>query len=99
MSYLADDLVVPSWNAAFVYDTPIGAQAALEILEFANSQLLEFRYYDQRLDRELAAIYSQLQRPRRYDHWVGSRQYADRAPCARALHRRQRGDRSDARTR
>ena len=55
-----------------MYDTPTGARAALEILEFANSQLLEFRYYDQRLDRELAAIYSRLQRPRRY-YWVGSR--------------------------
>ena len=54
ISYLADDLVVPTWNAAFVYDTPAGAQAALEILEFANSQLLEFRYYDERLDDELA---------------------------------------------
>ena len=29
-------------------------QAALEIFEFANSQLLEFRYYDQLLDVELA---------------------------------------------
>lgn len=73
ISYLADDLVVPSWNAAFVYDTPAGAQAALEILEFANSQLLQFRYYDERLDTELAAIYASVQRPRRYDQWVGSR--------------------------
>jgi hypothetical protein len=84
MSYLVDDLVVPSWSAAFVYDTPIGAQAALEILEFANSQLLEFRFYDQRLDRELAAIYAQLQRPRRYDHWIGSR-YAQTARHVHAL--------------
>ncbi len=43
LSYLADDLVVPTWNAAFVYDTDAGVQAALEIFEFANSQLLEFR--------------------------------------------------------
>ena len=57
ISYLADDLVVPTWNAAFVYDTPAGAQAALEILEFANSQLLEFRHYDELLDDELASIY------------------------------------------
>ena len=84
MSYLVDDLVVPSWSAAFVYDTPVGAQAALEILEFANSQLLEFRYYDQRLDRELAAIYAQLQRPRRYDHWIGSR-YTQTARHVHAL--------------
>jgi hypothetical protein len=73
ISYLADDLVVPTWNAAFVYDTPAGAQAALEILEFANSQLLECRYYDERLDNELASIYSRLQRPRWYDQWIGSR--------------------------
>ena len=73
ISYLADDLVIPTWNAAFVYDTPGGAQAALEILEFANSQLLEFRYYDELLDRELASIYQLLQHPKWYDEWIGSR--------------------------
>ncbi len=73
ISYLADDLVVPTWNAAFVYDSPAGAQAALEILEFANSQLLEFRYYDEHLDRELASIYGSLQEPRWVDEWIGSR--------------------------
>jgi hypothetical protein len=64
ISYLADDLVVPTWNAALVYDTEPGAQAALEILEFANSQLLEFRYHDDLLDSELTRIYADLQRPR-----------------------------------
>ena len=73
ISYLADDLVVPTWNAAFVYDTPTGAQAALEIVEFANSQLLEFRYYDERLDNELSSIYARLQQPRWLDQWLGSR--------------------------
>jgi hypothetical protein len=64
ISYLADDLVIPTWNAALVYDTPAGATAALEIMEFANSQLLEYRHYDQLLDDKLAAIYAQLQHPR-----------------------------------
>ena len=73
LSYLNDDLFIPTWNAAFVYDTPAGAQAALEIVEFANSQLLEFRYYDQLLDDELAAIYARLQHPKWYDKWIGSR--------------------------
>ena len=54
ISYLADDLVIPTWNAAFVYDTPAGTQAAVEIVEFANSQLLQFRYYDELLDNALA---------------------------------------------
>ena len=71
LSYLADDLVVPTWNAAFVYDTEAGAQAALEIFEFANSQLLEFRYYDELLDVELGRIYAQLQRRRWYDNLIG----------------------------
>jgi hypothetical protein len=73
ISYLVDDLVVPTWNAAFVYDTQAGAQAALEILEFANSQLLQFRYYDERLDNELAAIYARLQRSTVWERWKGSR--------------------------
>jgi len=73
ISYLTDDLVIPTWNAAFVYDTPVGAQAALEIFEFANSQLLEFRYYDQLLDKELASIYARLQQPRWYETWIGAR--------------------------
>ncbi len=64
---------MPTWNAAFVYDTVAGAAAALEIMEFANSQLLEFRYYDQRLDSELADIYAHLQRPRWWESWAGSR--------------------------
>jgi hypothetical protein len=72
ISYLADDLVVPTWNAALVYDTPAGSQAALDILEFANSQLLEYRHYDELLDGELSAIYKRLQRPRRIDQWFGS---------------------------
>lgn len=67
ISYLADDLVVPAWSAAFVYDREETAAATLEILEFANSQLLEFRYYDELLDAELGRIYGALQQRRWYD--------------------------------
>lgn len=73
ISYLANDLVVPTWNAAFVYDTEAGAQAAIEIIEFANSQLLEFRYYDGLLDDRLAHIYAQLQIERPWNSWIGRR--------------------------
>jgi len=62
ISYFADDIVITTWSSAFVRDTEVGAQGAIEILEFANSQLLEFRYYDQLLDGELERIYPQLQR-------------------------------------
>ena len=72
LSYLADDLVIPTWNAAFIYDTEAGAQAAIEIFEFANSQLLEFRYYDQLLDVRLGRIYAQLQQPALARHADGA---------------------------
>jgi hypothetical protein len=85
ISYLANDLVIPTWNAAFVYDTPAGTQAALEILEFANSQLLQFRYYDELLDNALANIYGRLQHEARwYDLFLG-RHYARAARQVHAL--------------
>jgi len=61
ISYYTTDVVIPTWSSALVYDTEEGAHGALEILEFANSQILEFRYYDQLLDAELARIYAGLQ--------------------------------------
>jgi hypothetical protein len=73
ISYFENDVVIPTWNAAFVYDEEAGAQGALEILEFANSQLLEFRYYDRLLDAELARIYAQLQRSGWRHTWFGRR--------------------------
>jgi hypothetical protein len=73
ISYFADDVVIPTWNSAFIRDTESGAQAEIEILEFANSQLLEFRYYDQLLDAELERIYPQLQRPGWLYNWFARR--------------------------
>jgi hypothetical protein len=60
ISYYPADLSVISWNAAFVYDTPSGAETAIQLLEYANSQLLEFRHYDDLLTRELGSVYNFL---------------------------------------
>ena len=73
ISYFADDVVIVTWNGAFIRDTESGAQAALAILEFANSQLLEFRYYDELLDAELERIYPQLQRSGWLYNWLARR--------------------------
>jgi len=64
ISYYPSDLAVIGWNAAVIYDTPTGAQTAIQLLEYANSQLLEFRYYDELLTRVLAGVYSFLKTPR-----------------------------------
>jgi hypothetical protein len=71
LSYFAHDLVIPTWNAAFVYDTEAGAGEALELLEFTNSQLLEFRYYDALVDGELARLYPALQKTSWWHNLVG----------------------------
>jgi hypothetical protein len=56
-SYHEDDLTIVQWDTAIVYDRGESARAIEEILEFANSQLLELRTYDALLDRELDSIY------------------------------------------
>ena len=60
LSYYPNDLTVIGWNAAFIYDTPAGAETAIQLLEYANSQLLEFRHYDELLTSELAVVYRSL---------------------------------------
>ncbi|MGA8576844.1 MAG: hypothetical protein WB609_14310 [Candidatus Cybelea sp.] len=56
-SYHEDDLTIVQWDTAFVYDRRESTRAIEDILEFANSQLLELRTYDTLLDRELDVIY------------------------------------------
>jgi len=61
MSYYSSDLAVVGWNAAFLYDSPAGAETTIQLLEYANSQLLEFRHYDEVLTRELRWVYKSLE--------------------------------------
>ena len=62
ISYYPHDLAVIGWNAAFLYDTPAGAETAIQLLQYANSQLLEFRHYDDLLTKELERVYDFLDR-------------------------------------
>ena len=58
-SYYPDDLVIVHLDNAFIIE-PSGSSDILDILEFANAQMLELRYYDNVLDKELSRIYSEL---------------------------------------
>jgi len=62
-SYLVDDLVIVDWNSALVVE-PTGSRLVPFVLELATSQLLEFRYYDGLLDRELARVYDHVEKAR-----------------------------------
>jgi len=60
ISYYPNDLSVIGYNAAFLYDSPSGAESAIQLLEYSNSQLLEFRHYDELLTRELDRVYASV---------------------------------------
>jgi hypothetical protein len=62
ISYYPSDLAVIGWNAAFIYDSPSGAETAIQLLQYANSQLLEFRHYDDLLTKQLEVVYDFLDR-------------------------------------
>ena len=51
-SYYTDDLVALTWDRAFIYE-PRGDSDVMDVLEVANAQLLEMRYYDELQDDEL----------------------------------------------
>ena len=59
-SYLETDLAVVHWNSAFVLE-PSGVDDIFDLLEFATAHLLELRYYDDLLDRELHRLYDELE--------------------------------------
>jgi hypothetical protein len=55
LCYSPDDLFVADWAAAVLVDRD--CEETLQVIEFANLQLLEFRHIDNRLDDSLARAY------------------------------------------
>ncbi len=55
ISYSPHDLFVPEWSAALLVDSE--CEDTLQIVEYANMQLLEYRHIDDRLDDRLAGAY------------------------------------------
>lgn len=58
-SYFPEDLIVVQWDCAFILDSRENALVLLDLFEFANSQLVEFRTYDATLDAQIDMIYGQ----------------------------------------
>jgi hypothetical protein len=77
-SYYTDDLVALTWNRAFILE-PRGDTDVVDVLEVANAQLLEMRYYDELLDAELPRMYDLVQAMHRRRFWPGVGRYADLA--------------------
>jgi hypothetical protein len=58
ISFAFDDLTIVDWNAALIVDRE--GEDIRAVLEFANVELLEMRYLDQKLDRALDRAYEAL---------------------------------------
>jgi hypothetical protein len=61
LSFGIEDLTIIDWNAALLIDRE--GEDVRAVLDFANVELLEMRYLDQRLDRALDQAYDTLSRP------------------------------------
>ncbi len=83
-SYYTDDLVVLTWDRAFIYE-PRGDSDVADVLEIANAQLLEMRYYDELLDDELPRMYDLVENARRGYGVFSARRYATLARKLYAL--------------
>jgi len=97
LSYLDDDLAVVYWGSALVVE-PSGSSEIPDLLEFACSQLIGLRAYDDLLDRELAKIYDEVEQLGRgrllfwsnygtllravQERWVGMTEFMERVENA-----------------
>lgn len=81
-SYYRDDLVVISGARALIVE-PGGDTDVADILAVAHAQLLEFRYYDGRLDDELPRMYDRIEAARKEFSALARRRHA---ALARSLH-------------
>jgi hypothetical protein len=77
-SYYADDLAVLTWDRAFVYE-PRGDSDVVDVLDIANAQLLEMRYYQRLLDAELPRMYDSVEAMRRTSRLFGTQRFANLA--------------------
>jgi hypothetical protein len=77
-SYYADDLAILTWDRAFIYE-PRDESDVVDILEVANAQLLELRYYDELLDAELPRMYDLVEATHHVANPFAARRYADLA--------------------
>jgi hypothetical protein len=83
-SYYIDDLVVVTWDRALIYD-PRNDSDVIDVLDVANAQLLEMRYYDHLLDNELPRMYEAVQAMQRIRPLLSSRRFANLARRLYAL--------------
>lgn len=73
-SYGTGDWAVITWDSALVCDSE-GSTDIPDLLEFASTQLLELRYYDDLLSQELDKMHGAIEMAEKHGWWGRLRQY------------------------
>ena len=74
LSYTTDDLTILSWDSALICN-PESPTDLIDLIEFANVQVLELRNYDQELTREMEKMYDEIEHADRLSSFSRGRQY------------------------
>ena len=73
-SYTTSDLTILSWDSALICN-PESPTDIIDLIEFANVQVLELRYYDRELTREMEKMYDDIEHADRMSQFRRGRQY------------------------
>ncbi|WFN36249.1 hypothetical protein L1994_08850 [Methanomicrobium antiquum] len=76
LSYTKNDLSIISWDSTLLCssDTP-GPMDIIDLIEYANVQVLELRYYDRELNRQMEKMYDDIEHADRSPPFLKLRQY------------------------
>jgi hypothetical protein len=74
LSYTTDDLAILSWDSALLCN-PESPTDLIDLIEFANVQVLELRYYDRELTREMEKMYDDIEHADRLSAFRRGHQY------------------------
>lgn len=74
LSYSTEDYVILTWDTALICD-PESASDLRDLIEFANVQLLELRYYDTEISKHMDKMYEDIEAADKKSRFLRVRQY------------------------
>lgn len=60
IQYSSSDMAIIDWNSALLFE-PDGERDVADVIEFSLTHLLEFRYYDDMLEKKLEELYDTME--------------------------------------
>ncbi|MDD1676108.1 MAG: hypothetical protein LUQ40_00045, partial [Methanomicrobiales archaeon] len=74
LSYTAEDIAIISWDSALLCNPDLSTDLT-DLIEYANVQVLELRYYDRELTRQMERMYDDIEEAEQQLRFLRTRQY------------------------